>query len=420
MSRRAAEIDAFLRRLTRFFLRNSAEGAFDVRYVVRRVGASFGVHADVLLLAEAAAITVAHPDGSETVMTVRERPELARLDLVSRSKFLVNSITAGRMSLAEADRSLTELEGSRPPFPDWLKIAGVMLFAVGFAPSVQATWREVGSSAVLGLVMGVLVMLAGRFRSIDIVLPIVGPIAVGLVAFGLLDVQTAPGGPVLAMIPALFVLIPGDYLCAATAELAVGQITPGAVRLAQAIFTLVELAVGLVIAAEITQVGAASLTERPVHGGLPFWIVALSWIPFTIGLVLTFTARPRDFLWMLLLVYLAWGAQLAATAVTDQIAGIFIAGVVLSAAAGVLEWSQRTPPRIVLILGGFFALTVGAVALRGLTVLEGGQAGEALSDLVAAVMQATALTLGLVTGTVLTLVRPARLRPPTARAPTVP
>jgi len=42
----------------------------------------------------------------------------------------------------------------------------------------------------------------------------------------------------------LFVLIPGDFLCAATAEIAVGQLTPGAVRLAQAAFTLVEIAAG--------------------------------------------------------------------------------------------------------------------------------------------------------------------------------
>ncbi|NUR48942.1 MAG: threonine/serine exporter family protein, partial [Hamadaea sp.] len=355
MSDESADVDRFLRRLTRFYLRNSAEGAFDVRDVVRRVGTSFGVRADVLLIAEAAVITVAHPDGRESVATVRAVPQLARLDLVARSKFLVGSITEGRLSLAEANEALLRLETSRAPFPDWAKMVGVTLFAVGFAPSVQATWREVGSSALLGLVMGVLFMLAGRFRRLEVVLPIIGPLAVGVVAFGLLDAANAPGGPVLAMIPALFVLIPGDYLCAAAAELAVGQFTPGAVRLAQAVFTLVELAVGLIIAAEVTQAGAGSLSERTVPDGLPFWVVAASWIPFTLGLVLTFTARPRDFGWMLLLVYLAWGTQLVATALTDHIAGIFIAGVVLSAAAGILEWRPRTPPRIVLILGGFFA-----------------------------------------------------------------
>lgn len=95
------------------------------------------------------------------------------------------------------------------------------------------------------------------------------------------------------MVPALFVLIPGDFLCAATVELAVGQITPGTVRLAQAAFTIVELAAGVVIAAELTGVGARSLFEAVVPT-LPYWLILISWIPFTFGLALTFSARMRD------------------------------------------------------------------------------------------------------------------------------
>src|ERR1700729_3166269 len=107
------------------------------------------------------------------------------------------------------------------------------------------------------------------------------------------------------MIPGLFVLIPGDLLCAATAEIAVGQFTPGAVRLAQAAVTLVQLALGVIIAAELTGVGLRVLSQpAPPGHSLPDWLVAVSWIPFTIGLALTFNARLRDIPWMLLLVYL--------------------------------------------------------------------------------------------------------------------
>ena len=61
-----------------------------------------------------------------------------------------------------------------------------------------------------------------------------------------------------------------------------------------------------------------------------------------------------------------------------------------------------------LILGGFFALTVGAVALRGLTTLEGGQTGVAVDDLRDSATQAIGLTIGLVVGTLVTHVRPTR------------
>ena len=81
-------------------------------------------------------------------------------------------------------------------------------------------------------------------------------------------------------------------------------------------------------------------------------------------------------------------------------AGTFAAAVLLAAAAGYLEGSARRPPRIVLILGGFFALTVGALALRGLTTIDGGFTIQGFNDIRDAVTQTAALTLGLVVGAV--------------------
>jgi hypothetical protein len=43
----------------------------------------------------------------------------------------------------------------------------------------------------------------------------------------------------------------------------------------------------------------------PPGHSLPSWLIAVAWIPFTIGLALTFNARMQDVPWMLLLVYLA-------------------------------------------------------------------------------------------------------------------
>jgi uncharacterized membrane protein YjjB (DUF3815 family) len=244
----------------------------------------------------------------------------------------------------------------------------------------------------------VMFVLAERFAGLRSLFPIIGPFVIAMVAFNVLHAHRAPGGPLVLMVPALFVLIPGDFLCAATAEIAIGQLTPGAVRLAQAAFTLVELAVGVVIAAEISGVSADKLFDTAVPPVLPFWLVALSWVPFTVGLVLTFSARIRDFGWILALTYLACGVQLGITRWAGATAGTFVAAVLLGAAAGALERSPNNPPRIVLIIGGFFALTVGALALRGLATLDGNHVIEGLSDLRDAISLTVALTLGLIVG----------------------
>jgi len=129
---------------------------------------------------------------------------------------------------------------------------------------------------VLGLVMAVVFVLAERVGVLRILLPIVGPVLVGLTAFGVLHAERQPGGPMILMVPALFVLIPGDFQCAATAEIAVGQLTPGAVRLAQAAFTLVEIAAGVLIAAEVSGVGTRGLFEAAVPPVLPVAVIVAS------------------------------------------------------------------------------------------------------------------------------------------------
>ncbi|MFD5638917.1 hypothetical protein ACFWJM_32890 [Streptomyces sp. NPDC127077] len=59
------------------------------------------------------------------------------------------------------------------------------------------------------------------------------------------------------------------------------------------------------------------------------------------------------------------------------------------------------PPRLVLVLPGFFTLTVGSLGMRGLTTLAGGYAIEGFRDLLKLVTIVTAIAVGLVFGAAL-------------------
>jgi uncharacterized membrane protein YjjP (DUF1212 family) len=130
------DVDRLLSGLTRFLLLHSAEGAFELRDTVRTVSCAYGADAEILALAEGAVLTVRYPDGPSYHDTIRVSPELTRLDLVSKAKFLVNRILAGELSAASARRELTSWESSGEPYPWWLRLIGVTLFTVGFAPGV--------------------------------------------------------------------------------------------------------------------------------------------------------------------------------------------------------------------------------------------------------------------------------------------
>src|ERR1700678_2234307 len=124
----ADDVNRLLARLTEFQLRNSAEGAFDLRDSIRHGGRAYGADADLLAIAEGGVLTVRHRDAPAYTQTMRVNPNLARFDLVAECKFLVNRVIGGELRAAEADRELVALEQRDPPYPAWLRVIGVALF----------------------------------------------------------------------------------------------------------------------------------------------------------------------------------------------------------------------------------------------------------------------------------------------------
>lgn len=393
------EVAGLVRQSAKFLLRNSSEGTFDLHSELRQVGDAYGCKVEALVTMEGLSYVITFPDGSQRNGVVHAQPSLERLDLVSRFKLLLGQITGQEVSAAEALSKLDDLEQSPPPYSVLLRFLGVILFAVGFSPSMQASWREVGYTVVLGATMAVVYLVGERIAMIRTMLPLVASTAVALVGFGILDIAHAHGGPVLVMVPALFVMIPGDFLCAAAAEIAVGQFTVGTIRLVQSTFILLQLAGGVVLGAAISGAGTSSLLDSSTVSNLPVAVTVVAWIPFTVGMALTFCARIKDLGWLLLGVYIAWGIQLAGTWAFGETAGTFLSATVLTLGGVLFGASAKRPPSLVIILGGVFVLTVGSMALRGITTVAGGHLLESFGDLATFLRVASALSFGLIVGT---------------------
>ncbi len=393
------EIDLLIRKAGKFLLRNSSEGTFDLHTMLRQIGDAYGCHVEAMVNMEGLTFVITHPDGQQRTGVVHAQPSLERLDLVSEFKDLTQQIEARRLSAREAVSALDAIEMSRGPYPWWLRFIGVILFAAGFAPSMQATWSELGATVILGAVMAVVYLVGEKVAVLRTMLPVLAATLVSLFGFAFLNIAHAHGGPVLVMVPALFVMIPGDFLCAAAAEIAVGQFTVGTIRLVQSAFILAQLAAGVVIGAALSGAGTASLLDSSTVNNIPWAVTVLAWIPFTLGMALTFSARWRDVGWLLFGVYLAWGVQLGVTIAFGSAAGTFVAAAVLTLAGVLLARGARRPPNLVIILGGVFVLTVGSMALRGLSTLAGGHILESFHDFSEFVKIAGSLSFGLIVGT---------------------
>ncbi|NUP22754.1 MAG: threonine/serine exporter family protein, partial [Streptomyces sp.] len=101
------------------------------------------------------------------------------------------------------------------------------------------------------------------------------------------------------------------------------------------------------------------------------------------------------------LVYVTVGVQSLMTKLIGETGGTFVAAVVLTAMATLLARSPHRPPRLVLLLPGFFTLTVGSLGMRGLTTLAGGYVIEGFRDLLKLVTIVTAIAVGMVVGATL-------------------
>ncbi|MFJ3668205.1 threonine/serine exporter family protein [Streptomyces sp. NPDC090106] len=398
------DLTGFLTRLTRLLLNCSGEGAEGIEETVTGTARALGGDASLLLVPDGAALTVTAADGTPRTVTIRGFPEVFRLDQVTALKPLLADVRAGRTDLAGADRRLTRIVESDPPYPWWGKLLGVVLFSLGFAPLMQPTWWEIAATAVLATIAASLAVAADRVPRLATVLPLVVSTVISVVTLEVFARSPSHGGPVLLMLPALFFFVPGDYLSAATAELAAGRMTTGAIRLVYSVFLLVQLYLGVMLGVFATGTSTRALFDVAADSDLPRWALFLSWIVFTAGTVLAF-AVPRRLFWPLLaLVYLTVAVQSLVTKAIGEAGGTFVAAVILTAAATLLARAAHMPPRLVLLLPGFFTLTVGSLGMRGLTTLAGGYVIEGFRDLLKLVTIVTAIAVGMLLGA--TLVQP--------------
>jgi uncharacterized membrane protein YjjP (DUF1212 family) len=384
-------------RVARLALESSGEGVETLQWYVSRAAAAYGVPVTAVVMTEQVVVTDDRNDATLRLAAMRAAPGIFRLDQVSALKRAVVDMERG-LGADEACRRLDEIERSRPRWPRWLRVLGVTMFAVGFAPSIVASWTEVAGTAVLGLLMGVIVVASAGTR-VEGLVPFLGAFLVTVIALTMMLGLATRTGVTLLVIPSLFIVVPGDTLSAAAGELLGGHITTGATRLVYGSFVLGLIVVGIVAGAGVTgQLDQLSETLPPP--GLPLVVTLAGWVLFSAGLVLAFNAEPAIFLWLTPSVLATYLLQQGASAVAGAVVGTLVAGAMLGVFANLVDAHPARPPRLILLLGGFFVLTVGGVGVRGVTALFGSDVASAVDNLGNFALQVPAVALALATGVV--------------------
>ena len=334
----------------------------------------------VIVLPTALFVSVPGQTTMETAVAAAGRSGL-RLDQVDAVSRVVTSAEAGQISPSDGRAALARARSQPPAFSAPARTLGYALLSTGLALILRGSAVDVVVAAALGAAVGALQLSAGWSGNASrAVLPVLCSflVAVTVLIVGRLHEDV---GLVAPLIAPLVTFLPGALLTTAVIELSTGQMISGAGRLASGILQLVMLALGIVAGANLVGVPAQSI--RPPAGGtlsdLAPWVgVAL----FGIGVLVHQCARASSIGWIILVLYVAYGAQIIGGLVLGPVLSAFFGALVMTPVASYVALRPSGPPMEVSFLPAFWLLVPGALGLVGVTQLLGANRVDSLASLV--------------------------------------
>ncbi|GAA2746785.1 threonine/serine exporter family protein [Terrabacter aerolatus] len=327
--------------------------------------------------------------------TYRGAPAGLRLHQSASVRLIRHQLVHGELSPAAARDELAATARRPVQQPAWLVALAWPVLAVGIALILQPGWANVAAAGLCALVVLALVQLAERYEVVKALLPTLAAFSVSLVVFGAANAGLLEG-PLRTVLPPLAVLLPGALVVNGMSELAAGHMQAGSARLAYGLAQLGLFALGLLMATALLRVPTSTLANVRVDEiGWAGAVVGLVLIGASICLMEGVPLRMQG--WVLLVLSLAFAAQVAGQQIGSIGLGGFLGAIAASLGASVVELRRPLLPRLVLFLPAFWLLVPGSLGLVGVTELAAGR--ESATDVALGLMGvAIAISLGLLVG----------------------
>lgn len=327
--------------------------------------------------------------------TSRSAPPGLRLHQSASVRRIRGQLVSGELTPDAARDQLAAVAVRPVRHPWWVVAAAWPLLAVGIALILQPGWANVVAAAVGASIVFGLVTLAERFQVVTALLPTLAAFLVALVVFGAADAGLLEG-PLRTVLPPLAVLLPGALVVNGMSELAAGQMQAGSARLTYGLVQLAMFALGLLMATTLLRVPTSVLSNVRVD--------EIGWVAAPVGLLLIGVSIAlmegvpwRMLGWVMLVLGLAFGAQVVGQHLGSIGLGGFLGAIAASLGAAVVEARRPQLARLVLFLPAFWLLVPGSLGLVGVTELAVGR--ESASDVAVSVLGVTiAISLGLLVG----------------------
>lgn len=379
----------------------------DVQRILRDVAAmqgqvqlTVGVLPGAVLVDDAAAGHVRMVESSGTNLTFDQVAEVAGI---------ARDAQLGRIELWALDGLLADMRDRSPRFRPALAVLGSGLMTAGIAVVFRTNWWAVGVTFVLAMLVGMVLIHAGRSARLVAVLPFFAAFAVSTVVYAL-TAQLQWGTVTLFVVCApLVILIPGATITTGVLELAAGDVVSGGGRFVSGLILWATLALGIAAGGAVVGVSPTAST-RALGDPVPGWAAGPAIVVLSIGVGLFFSAA-----WPLIGVLTAVLALTYGIVVSTQMFVIApvasgIAAAIMLPALRLLEVHRPRWPASLTFRPAFWLLVPGSLGLVAVSDLSDSTGTVSSSGLLASVAATVvALAVGVQIGALLsTLVRPGR------------
>nr|MDQ2699386.1 threonine/serine exporter family protein [Actinomycetota bacterium] len=361
-----------------------------VRSALVDIARTNGLPASEVVVFPTALLVSARGEGelrTGAVSSGESRMLLAQVDELQRT------VDAARIGVLDPESTIARIAWIRemaPPYGLVVRMLGYVLLSVGLAMLLGSSWTGVALSAGLGVVVGAAIQVSERLPSRYGALITVGiAFGVSLTIFLLIRSGFGPG-ILVALIAPLVVLLPGVLLTTAALELSTGQMISGAGRLAAGGMQLVLLSAGIVTAATLAGVSGFDFPEQSqALGPIAPWIAVAV---FGVGITLHQCAPPRAIPWILLVLYVAYGAQVIGDVFLGGVISAFVGALVVTPVTALVARQPSGPAALVSFTPAFWLLVPGALGLIGVADVLGGD-GSGVNTLIATIGTMVAIAL---------------------------
>jgi uncharacterized membrane protein YjjP (DUF1212 family) len=341
------------------------------------------------------------PQSSQRTFMIRVNPGEVNLGRLSDVDDVVRGVLHGGLSLREGSERLDRIPLTEVRYGT---VANVLSFGVISAASALLLGggiEELGIASVIGLIIGMLSLIAHKSKRFGRVFTSVAALVAAMLATLATQLVGAYSVPT-ATLAGIIALLPGFTLTVALAELSTQHLASGTARLSGAFVVFLELIFGVALGTAI--VLAVLGTERlPVSRAhtLPAWVQLVPLVVMPLALTVRLRAHARDAVWILITGGLAIvGSRVGSYLLEPQI-GVFLGALIVGIASNVFARTFNRPS-VTTWVPGLLLLVPGSVGFRSFTSLLDNEVVIGVETAFKMILSAVALVAGTFMANVIT------------------